>query len=92
MKYNAFLLRKITGYFSNLPGPRAKLAIAGVNIDAMCNVVAPMFFGIGVSVLSYNGDIVVAISTNDAAVARPADLLRHVEDAFEAICQMAEDC
>ena len=88
--YNKFLLSKVTGYFSNLPGPRKRLCIAGAPIAQMCNVVAPMMFGVGVSVLSYAGNVVVAISTNDHAVDAPEDLISEIEAAFEGMCELAE--
>ena len=65
---NNHILFRVTGYLSNLPGPQEALSMGGERITRMCNVVSPMMFGLGVSLLSYDGTITLAMSSDDNVV------------------------
>lgn len=85
VNFNKFALSKITGYFSNLPGPSHQLSIAGEPIIGMCNAVVPSMFGIGVSILSYNGSIVISLSSEASVVKNPRRLIELSEIAFKKL-------
>lgn len=83
---NKHILYRITGYMSNLPGPKVPLSFCGVPILNMCNTVTPMMFGLGISIVSYNGSVTLAISSNDGTVTHPKRLIDICDEAFRDIC------
>ena len=83
-----FNLRKASGYLSNLPGPRKPITIAGQQIVSMYNCVVPTCFGLGISILSYNGQIRLACSGDGSIMPRERvlNLLGKCDKAFNEIC------
>jgi len=63
MKFNCdYVVNKLTLFFSNLAGPREAVKLAGARVLRMYNWVEPMMYGIGVSVMSYNGEVTFVVS------------------------------
>lgn len=75
------LAGKAAAVVSNLPGPTAKLRVAGNRLE---NLVfwPPQTggIGVGVSLFSYAGHVTVGISADTAVLADPARLIRDFED------------
>jgi diacylglycerol O-acyltransferase len=77
--------RALTGFFSrkaslvvtNVPGPRARLHLAGHEIDRiMFNVPHPATLGLGVSILSYAGEVRLGARADVAVLEDPGALVR----------------
>ncbi len=69
---------------TNVMGPRTPVALAGSRVTRMCFWVpssGPV--GIGVSIISYAGDVVVAVVVDDGVVADGAALARAIEAELE---------
>ena len=86
--------RALTGFFSrkaslvvtNVPGPRARLHLAGHEIDRiMFNVPHPATLGLGVSILSYAGEVRVGVRADVAVLADPGILARAFAREVEAL-------
>lgn len=75
-----FFSRKASLVITNVPGPRQPLHLAGSRIDhAMFWVPHPSTLGLGVSILSYAGEVRIGVRADEAVLPRPADLV----EAFE---------
>jgi diacylglycerol O-acyltransferase len=77
--------RALTGFFSrkaslvvtNVPGPRARLHLAGHEIERMMfNVPHPATLGLGVSILSYAGEVRLGARADVAVLPDPGALVR----------------
>lgn len=76
-----FFSRKATLVVTNVPGPRRRLHLAGRRVDRMHFWVPhPATLGIGVSLLSYGGQLTVGVRADAAVLPDPAALV----EAFEA--------
>src|SRR5512138_278114 len=68
-----FFSRKASLVVTNVPGPRARLHVAGHEIDRlMFNVPHPASLGLGVSILSYAGEVRVGARADVAVMPDPA--------------------
>lgn len=75
-----FFSRKASLVITNVPGPRSPLHLAGSRIDqAMFWVPHPSTLGLGVSILSYSGEIRIGVRADEAVLPRPEELV----EAFE---------
>jgi diacylglycerol O-acyltransferase len=82
-----FFTRKASLVITNVPGPRAPLHLAGSRIDhAMFWVPHPSTLGLGVSVLSYAGEVRIGVRADAAVLPRPGDLVDAFEIELEALC------
>ncbi len=71
-----FFSRKASLVVTNVPGPRARLHVAGHEIDRiMFNVPHPASLGLGVSILSYAGEVRVGARADVAVMADPASFV-----------------
>jgi WS/DGAT/MGAT family acyltransferase len=69
---------KGTAVMTNVPGPRRPLYLAGSQIDGlMFWVPTPANLGLGVSIISYAGDIILGVSTDEGLVPDPESILGH---------------
>ncbi len=91
-KTSAWFASKASCILTNVPGPRRPVYFAGTRIDRMMFwVPQSRGVGVGVSILSYNGDVTIGLMADEALVPDPerivheiyADLL-DIEDAASA--------
>ena len=78
------LSQKATTVLTNVPGPQEPLYIAGTAIEEM------MFWvpqngniGLGISILSYNGQVFFGLITDRKRVPDPRDIIRRFRPQFE---------
>jgi diacylglycerol O-acyltransferase len=92
--------RILTGFFSskaslvvtNVPGPRERLHLAGHEIDRiMFNVPHPATLGLGVSILSYAGEVRIGARADVAVLPDPGLLVRGFARELEALAGGAPD-
>lgn len=90
--------RLLTGFFSrkaslvvtNVPGPSARLHLAGHEIDRiMFNVPHPATLGLGVSILSYAGEVRLGVRADVAVLPDPGLLLRGFRQEVDALGALA---
>lgn len=81
-----FFARKASLVLTNLPGPRRPIHLAGRPLAAaMFWVPHPANLGLGVSVLSYAGDVRVGVRADTAVLAEPAELVGRIEAETRAL-------
>jgi diacylglycerol O-acyltransferase len=81
-----FFSRKASLVVTNVPGPRARLHLARHEIDRiMFNVPHPATLGLGVSILSYAGEVRVGARADVGAVRDPGALVRGFARELEAL-------
>ncbi|WP_242343859.1 WS/DGAT domain-containing protein [Anaeromyxobacter terrae] len=81
-----FFARKASLVLTNLPGPRAPVHLAGRPLaSAMFWVPHPANLGLGVSVLSYAGEVRVGVRSDAAVLAEPAELVARIESEAAAL-------
>jgi hypothetical protein len=77
---------KGTAVMTNVPGPRKPIYFAGSPVDGvMFWVPQPGSLGMGVSILSYAGGVVLGIATDDCLVDDPATLIQFFQDEVRAL-------
>ena len=90
--------RLLTGFFSrkaslvvtNVPGPTARLHLAGHEIDRiMFNVPHPATLGVGVSILSYAGEVRIGVRADVAVLPDPGALVRGFGAEVDALGALA---
>jgi diacylglycerol O-acyltransferase / wax synthase len=82
-----FFARKASVVVTNVPGPREPLVLAGEPVEsAMFWVPHPSTLGLGVSVLSYAGELRVGVRADEAVLDSPADLVARFEAELAALC------
>lgn len=78
--------RKASLVVTNVPGPRAQLSFAGSAVRSIVFWVPhPAKLGVGVSILSYAGNVVVGVRTDTAVIAEPVTLVRLFEEELRAL-------
>lgn len=81
-----FFSRKASLVVTNVPGPRQRLHVAGRELDRMMfNVPHPAALGLGVSILSYAGEVRVGARADVAVMRDPAAFVRRFRGEVEAI-------
>lgn len=78
--------RKATLLVTNVPGPAAKVRLAGQEVESMV-VWAPTSgnVGLGFSILSYAGEVRVGVAADRGRVAEPQALVRAFEAEIDAL-------
>jgi WS/DGAT/MGAT family acyltransferase len=80
----AIFAMKGTGVLTNVPGPRQPLYYAGQLIDTlMFWVPTPGNLGLGVSIISYNGKVIMGVATDAGLVPDPENILASFTDELE---------
>ncbi|MCC2633951.1 MAG: acyltransferase, family protein [Ramlibacter sp.] len=75
--------RKTTAVMTNVPGPREKLKFLGSTLDqVMFWVPQSGDIGLGVSILSYGGNVQFGVITDNARCAAPQEIIDHFEPEF----------
>jgi diacylglycerol O-acyltransferase len=81
-----FFARKASLVLTNVPGPRRALHLAGRRLGQMMFWVPhPSTLGLGVSILSYAGEVRVGVRADEAVVLDPADLAGRLEPELAAL-------
>lgn len=81
-----FFSRKASLVVTNVPGPRERLHLAGHEIDRMMfNVPHPASLGLGVSILSYAGEVRIGARADVAVMADPGAFVRRFAAEVEAL-------
>jgi diacylglycerol O-acyltransferase len=71
-----FFTRKASLVLTNVPGPRTRLHVAGHEIDRiMFNVPHPASLGLGLSILSYAGEVRIGARADVAVMPDPASFV-----------------
>lgn len=75
---------KGTAVLTNVPGPRHPLYFAGQRIDNfMFWVPTPGNLGLGVSILSYNGKVIIGVATDAGLIPDPENILESFKDELD---------
>lgn len=71
---------KASGVFTNVPGPRSTIYLAGVPLkELMFWVPQSGGLGLGISIISYNGGVQIGITADAQLIKNPHDLVRAFE-------------
>lgn len=78
--------RKATAVATNVPGPQMPLYLAGARVrDQMFWVPQTGGIGMGISILSYNGQVHFGLITDAKAVDKPDEIIRRFRGEFEKL-------
>jgi diacylglycerol O-acyltransferase len=78
--------RKATAVATNVPGPQMPLYLAGCKVsDQMFWVPQTGGIGMGISILSYNGQVHFGLITDAKSVDRPDEIIRRFRGEFEKL-------
>ncbi len=82
---------KASGVLTNVPGPRQPLYFAGKKIEKfMFWVPRSGPIGLGVSILSYNNNVIVGIASDEGLMPDPEVLLEGFEDEFNHLLELVQ--
>ena len=88
---NTIFGMKATAVMTNVPGPRESIYLAGVRISGlMFWVPTPAHLGLGVSIISYAGEVIVGINTDSGLIPDPNEITEAFVDEFNALRELAE--
>lgn len=78
-----FFAAKSSAVMTNVPGPREVLYLAGKPLSGMMFwVPQPAHLGMGISILSYAGDVVVGVATDAGLVPDPETIISEFQAEF----------
>lgn len=87
---NTIFGMKATAVMTNVPGPREPIYLAGNRIRTlMFWVPTPAHLGLGVSIISYAGQVNVGINTDARLIPDPEEITREFVDEFAALHALA---
>ncbi len=90
-KASALFGNKASGVLTNVPGPRQPLYFAGKKIDKfMFWVPRSGRIGLGISILSYNNNVIVGIASDEGLMPDPEVLLEGFEDEFNNLLDLVQ--
>ena len=76
---------------TNVPGPQFQLYLAGSPLrEIMAWVPQSAGLGMGVSIISYNGHVMVGVTTDESLVSDPEQIVLNVHTEYQALKQLAE--
>ncbi|MBW2592712.1 MAG: wax ester/triacylglycerol synthase family O-acyltransferase [Deltaproteobacteria bacterium] len=82
---------KASGVLTNVPGPRKPLYFAGKKIsNIMFWVPRSGVIGLGISILSYNGNVTIGIASDNGLMPDPETLLAGFEDEFNYLIDLVQ--
>ena len=88
---NTIFGMKATAVMTNVPGPREPIYLAGNRIRGlMFWVPTPAQLGLGISIISYAGQVNVGINTDARLIPVPAEIAVAFLDEFNALRALAE--
>lgn len=86
-----FFAAKATAVMTNVPGPREVLYLAGKPLrEIMFWVPQPAQLGMGISILSYAGNVVIGVATDAGLVPDPESIIADFHDEFEHMRRWAK--
>ena len=75
-----FFAAKASLVVTSVPGPRRHLSMGGARLDEACFFVPhPSTLGLGVSILSYGGEVRMGVRADEAVLAEPSALVARLE-------------
>jgi hypothetical protein len=81
-----FFGSKATAVLTNVPGPREPLYLAGRKLDrVMFWVPQSGRLGLGISILSYAGGVMLGVATDEGLVADPEKIVDAFEKEFRSL-------
>jgi WS/DGAT/MGAT family acyltransferase len=81
---------KGTAVMTNVPGPRQQLYLAGAPIDTvMAWVPQSGRISLGVSIISYHGNVWLGVATDQALVPDPETIVQFFMDEFSSLVELA---
>jgi diacylglycerol O-acyltransferase / wax synthase len=87
-----FFGSKATAVLTNVPGPRQPLFLAGRKIDkVMFWVPQSGHLGLGISILSYDGGVMLGITTDAGLVPDPERIVENFKVEFESVRAAANE-
>ena len=82
---------KATGVMTNVPGPRKRLYLAGSPLEQiMFWVPQSGRLGLGVSIMSYDGEVLVGVVTDAGLVPDPETIVAGVHEEFAEMMELVE--
>ncbi len=82
-----FYAKKCSAVMSNVPGPQEPLTISGSRVRAMLFWVPQRAnIGLGISILSFSGEVRIGLFADHALVEDPAELVADIEAELTEIC------
>lgn len=82
---------KATGVMTNVPGPREQLYLAGSPLqDIMFWVPQSGRLGLGVSIMSYNGSVLMGVATDAGLVPDPEVIISTFHEEFEEMMGLVQ--
>lgn len=82
---------KATAVMTNVPGPREPIYLIGNRIRGiMFWVPTPASLGLGVSIISYAGQVIVGVGTDAGLVPNPNEIVNDFVEEFEAFRKLAK--
>lgn len=83
---NGIFGMKATAVMTNVPGPREPIYLAGNRIRGlMFWVPTPASLGLGISIISYAGEVMVGVGTDAGLVPEPKEIVNEFLDEFHAL-------
>ena len=83
---------KATAVMTNVPGPRHQVYFAGAPItQLMFWVPQSGRLGIGVSILSYNNEVLLGVATDQGLIPDPARIVAFYHEEINALVSLVED-
>lgn len=87
-----FFGAKATAVMTNVPGPREEIYFAGQAVRSMMFwVPQAAHLGLGVSILSYAGQVRLGVISDAGLVPRPGDIIDHFEKEMTAFIEDSEE-
>jgi hypothetical protein len=81
---------KATAVLTNVPGPQRPLYMAGGKLSTIMGWVPQAGnLGLGISIISYDGQVFVGINTDAGLVADAAKIIEHFQNEFAELRQLA---
>ncbi len=81
-----FFGSKATAVLTNVPGPREPLSLAGRKVESvMFWVPQSGRLGLGISILSYAGGVMLGVATDEGLVADPEKIIEGFEKEFKSL-------
>jgi WS/DGAT/MGAT family acyltransferase len=81
--------RKVTAVMTNVPGPKRPVYLAGVPLKrVMFWVPSPGQLGLGISIISYAGEVIVGVATDTGLVPDPEEIVAGFHAEVEEMKQL----
>jgi hypothetical protein len=77
---------KATTVMTNVPGPRQPVYLAGTKLSGLVFWVPQSgHVGMGISIFSYAGEVVVGVAVDRGVIAHPEELVEHLHAEFQEL-------